>query len=355
MNFSSEKKSASSEVETTAKPQVASSAKNGKYVTIIFVVIVILIILQNFIRRPEKLHSAETGHIQAADTSVMKVDLGGEVPQYPVLPEPNAAPKPAPLPDLITHEEDAQARMASLKSPSLVFSATKTVSDQTGQRGQTGNNPNQAFGEQAANAVVPTIRARQITNTNYKILQGKFISATLETAIHSDLPGMVRAVTSKDIYGETGNVVLLPKGTRLVGQYNSSVAQGQTRVYIMWTRAITPEDIDISLGSPSADPLGQAGITGEVNTHFWKIFGMSMLISVLGAGASNYSANSSNTAVGAYGNPYQMAAIQGMLSNSNSVLQNNINIQPTISVPQGSAIQVFVARDLDFSGVMGGQ
>jgi type IV secretion system protein VirB10 len=196
---------------------------------------------------------------------------------------------------------------------------------------------------------VVTVSAKRNTNVRYKILQGKLIAAVLETAVDSDLPGMVRAVITKDIYSDAGDVVLLPRGTRLVGQYNASLSTGQTRVIVAWTRAITPQYIDIALGSPNTDQLGQAGMGGEVDTHFWKIFGTSALLSVLGVAASSTNTGSNQNQLN--GNLYQNAVSQGVLNTSNTVLQTKINIQPTVRIAQGSLIQVFVARDLDFSAM----
>jgi type IV secretory pathway VirB10-like protein len=297
-------------------PKVAGPFKTGKYIGIIFIAIIATIVGQHFIKHPSKTALPSTPVIETADT-----------------------------------EEQAKTEATRLKSPSLVYSSTTAAEAPVKQTNTSSGNPNQFFADQAANAKIITVSAKQLTHTDYKILQGKVISAVLETAIDSDLPGMVRAVIRNDVYSETGDRVLLPKGTRLIGQYNSSITMGQTRVYILWTRAITPADIEIALGSPNINAIGEAGMGGKVDTHFWKIFGTNMLLSVLGASASQYAANASNTNTGVYGNPYATAVTQGILNNSNSVLQTNGNLPPTIHVKQGSVIQVFVARDLDFSGV----
>lgn len=223
----------------------------------------------------------------------------------------------------------------------------ETQSDSTRARGSTGGDSNANFLQQAASAEVVTVSAKRNTNMRYKILQGKLIAAVLETAVDSDLPGMVRAVITKDVYSEAGDAVLLPRGTRLVGQYSASMSTGQTRVIVAWTRAITPQYMDIALGSPSTDQLGQAGMTGEVDTHFWKMFGSSALLSVLGVAASSVNTGTNQNQL--MGNPYQNAVSQGALNTSNGMLQTNMDIPPTVRVAQGSLIQVFVARDLDFS------
>lgn len=343
-----------SSIEDQQSPKVAGQLHAGRYAGIVFVIIVALILLLNFLKHSPSEPKEPTTTIQAADTNAIRVNLGDNesAAKLRLLPPPPVhLPPVLPPPDFMSAERSQQEE-TRLKSPSLVYSVETTEAAKGEESCAPGNNSNLSFAGQISNDKVPTVKAKQQTHTSYKIFQGKVIPAILETAVNSDLPGMVRAVVNEDVYGETGNIVLLPKGTRLVGQYNSQVATGQTRVYIIWSRAITPNNMDISLGSPNVNPLGEAGMEGEVDTHFWQIFGNSMLLSVIGAAASSVGAQNSNSQIGVYGNPYQTAVTQGILNSSNSVLQNNINIQPTIHVSQGSVIKVFVARDLDFTSVM---
>lgn len=354
MNDLNNKKSAVNE-----KPSINISGSNkNKYALIIFIAIVAAILVQYLF--PHDNHKTELPqeNIQTAESANVALNLGNNTPQIPemrTLPiQQIHVPSVLPPPNLISDEQTIQDEQQRLKSPSLVYSApgvtTANVNAQTTSTNPSGN-PNQAFADQAANMQVINVSAKKQINTDNKILQGKIIPAILETAINSDLPGMVRAEVNEDVYGDSGNKVLLPRGTRLIGLYNSTLAVGQTRVMIVWTRAITPQYIDIALGSPGTDQLGEAGSTGVVDTHFWQIFGTSALLSVLGVAASSVNTSNSNNEIGAYGNPYQAAVSQGALNTSNALLQNRVNIQPTIHIAQGTAIQVFVARDLDFSNI----
>src|SRR4029077_18659841 len=139
----------------------------------------------------------------------------------------------------------------------------------------------------------PTSIASRITDRDYLVLQGKFIDAVAETAMNSDLPGQVRALVSYDVYAESGGRVMLPRGTRLIGEYNTAIGKGQDRLFIVWTRAIRPDGIDIALLSGGTDPLGRAGLPGEVDNHFWTIFGTSALLSIIGARAATAGVNTS--------------------------------------------------------------
>lgn len=338
------------------KPQVAGANKTGKYLTVVLMAIVAVILGRGFFTTSEYVAKKITVPVQAADNNAVPLNLNVEI-EKPAPPAPVVPPAPTvipPPPSVLPQnlQQGAQADDVRLKAPSLVYSAKEDTSIPRTKTENlaSGTDANNVFAQQAANSAVVTVTAARDTNTDYKILQGKLISAILETAINSDLPGMTRAVVNKDVYSDTGKYILLPRGTRLIGQYNSSVAVGQTRVMIMWTRAITPQHVDIALGSPSTDSLGQAGMQGKVDSHFWQIFGTSTLLSVLGVGASSVNMGSSgDSALGVYGNPYQTAVVQGVMNSSNNVLQARINIQPTIYIQQGTAIQVFVARDLDFS------
>jgi type IV secretion system protein VirB10 len=159
---------------------------------------------------------------------------------------------------------------------------------------------------------------------------------------------MVRAVTSQNIYSEDGNEILLPRGSRLVCQYTSSVTAGQQRVFVAWQRAIRPDHIDIQLNSPGSDTLGAAGLAANgIDHHFWSQFGNALLLSVIGAGTATIGVNNSQ-------DPFNSAAayreaLAGSFSESASnSLESTGSIKPTIYVNQGNRISVFVARDLDF-------
>lgn len=183
--------------------------------------------------------------------------------------------------------------------------------------------------------------ATQMGNLDLTVPQGAVVPAVLETAINSDLPGFTRAIVSRDVYSFDGRTVLIPRGSRLIGQYRSAVSLGQSRAFIIWSRVIRPDGVTVQIGSPGTDELGRGGLTGDVERHFFRRFGGSILLSVLNAGIA--SINGAPTTTISIGSPGQAAAAA-------STVQGE-NIPPTIKVPQGEAIRIFVARDLDFSAV----
>ena len=176
------------------------------------------------------------------------------------------------------------------------------------------------------------------------IPEGATLRATLETALDSDLPGYARAVVSRDVRSFDGRNVLIPRGSRVVGQYKAASALGASRVFVIWTRLIRPDGASINLASPAADDLGRAGLTGKVDRHFFTRFGGAILLSVLNgalAAASSLQTNA-QVIIGSSGEAQSAAA---------AALTRDGNRPPTIRTPQGAAVNIFVARDLDFAAV----
>jgi type IV secretion system protein VirB10 len=149
------------------------------------------------------------------------------------------------------------------------------------------------------------------------------------------------------VHGFDGTTVLIPRGSKLIGQYRSAVAAGYSRAFVVWSRLITPDAVSVDIGSPATDTVGRGGIDGESNSHFLERFGAAIMLSVLTAGldaAVNSTAKEGTTAI-VVGTPQQANNVAAI------ALQKYIDVPTTITVPQGAPVRVFVARDLDFSGV----
>jgi type IV secretion system protein VirB10 len=188
----------------------------------------------------------------------------------------------------------------------------------------------------------PPLRATVIRGRSTTIAQGSLIAATLETPIDSTRAGFVRAIVARDARGFDDSRILVPRGSRLIGEYASDVQSGQRRVLVTWTRLIRPDGVAIRLGSPATDRLGQAGIPGRADTHFLARFTSAVLQTALTIG-TNLAARPGNGTV-IVGVPGQATGSIGQL------LSPGANLRPTIKVAQGAAVMVFVARDLDFAG-----
>ncbi len=221
-------------------------------------------------------------------------------------------------------------------------------------------------------AVEPVIVTKINNDLKYTLVQGKIIDAVLETAINTQMnAGVIRAVVSRDVYAEQGDLVLIPKGSRLVGSYGSSASSSgggsvMTRVYATWNRVITPSGIDINLpATQSSDPLGRNGIPGYLDTNLTNNLINAFLVSVLGPylvtqasgsgkdptpSPNNNNSGSNNS--GTSGTVRGQVLTQGM-QQFQSVASDQLNkIYPpgptTVYVDQGSRIDIIIQKDIVF-------
>jgi type IV secretion system protein VirB10 len=223
--------------------------------------------------------------------------------------------------------------------------ASKTSApDESDPRGEGGPPPaDSRMASLLKPTVTPAVRARVLPTQRLLLPKGAFIDCTLETAIDSTLPGMTTCITATDTFSVDGEVVLLERGSKLVGETQGDVRQGSARVFVLWTEARTPVGIVVPLASPGTDELGRSGLAGQVNNHFWSRFGAAILISIVdGAVESGVRNNGSGTVI------VDPSASSGVMT---EVLKSTVNIPPTVVKQNGDRIQVLVARDLDFRSV----
>ncbi|WP_019223227.1 type IV secretion system protein VirB10 [Bartonella rattaustraliani] len=242
---------------------------------------------------------------------------------------------------------------AARRAPVLAFTKNSPPhSDQMGKNSynnyinETANNISQSFSSLLKPTKIEGTRAKTIGNRNFIIAMGTSIPCVLETALNSDQPGFASCVINRDILSDNGHVVLLDKGTQVVGEYRGGLKKGQSRLFVLWTRAKTPTGVIINLASPATDSLGRAGFDGNVNTHWWERFSSSLLLTVVDSVTTNIT--NKNNGNGGFNN-----SEAGNLGKDTAAiaLENQINIPPTLEKYQGELVNIFVARDLDFSSV----
>ncbi|WOE76748.1 TrbI/VirB10 family protein [Alterisphingorhabdus coralli] len=183
------------------------------------------------------------------------------------------------------------------------------------------------------------IRGGLQPNRNFTIEAGSQIPCVLQNAMDSTLSGLVTCVVSSDVRSATGSVIVLDKGTKIIGEYKGGIQDGQSRLFVIWNRAVTPEGVSMKLSSPATDALGRAGLEGDVENFFFKRFGAALLLSIvgdLGFALQN-----------------EIAGAQQTFRAPNQVAQQSVNqnISPVLRAPQGAILNVMAAHDLDFSNI----
>ena len=225
-------------------------------------------------------------------------------------------------------------------------SAAGTLAGAAGQPAPATSNlgANERFAERVGDKESATAHAVTLSNLDRLVTQGTIVGAVLETALNSDLPGFARAVTTRDVLSFDGSAVLIPAGSRVIGEYNSGVAQGASRIFIVWNRLIRPDGVSITLASPAVDDLGRGGLGGKVNRHFFQRYGTAILLSVLSGGITALAQSRNNGSTVVVSNSSEASSLGNQASRGS-------DIAPTIKTKQGALVRIFVARDLDFSEV----
>jgi type IV secretion system protein VirB10 len=283
-------------------------------------------------------------------------------------------------------QEEERRKWERLRAPQVIAdnaAAAAAANPEDGSRAAAGpeDDSNRRFLASVSAAGVEVSRATRNNRIDALVAQGTMIRGVLETAVQSDLPGMVRAVVTENVWSFDGRRVLIPAGSRLVGEYKSGIAQGQTRVFVVWTRMLRSDGVSVQLGSNGTDDLGRAGNAGFVDNHYVERFGSAIMLSLVGgvsqflsAYGQNYNTNGNGTIItttdpvtgivtqtqtGVNQNQLSLQARQIAAQNvsqtltniAQEALRNSINIPPTIYLDQGTRIIVFVRRDLDFSAL----
>jgi type IV secretion system protein VirB10 len=187
----------------------------------------------------------------------------------------------------------------------------------------------------------------------YTLRAGTLIPGILLTGINSDLPGDVLAQVSRDVYdSEKQQTLLIPKGSRLLGTYDHQVAAGEVRLLVAWTRLILPDGRSLSLpGLELVDRQGQTGATGEVDTHWRRVFGNALLLSAISAGVQlSQPRQLSVLAPPSAGQVAGGALGQELSGVASELLRRGMDVPPTITISQGQSFNVFLRADLVFAG-----
>jgi type IV secretion system protein VirB10 len=265
-------------------------------------------------------------------------------PQVILSPVTTPAVRPAPQ---VIYAPQPAPQMAPPPTPQQRVSAGAPLVIDTGgaAAGATAGAPGTYASLLPSGQTNTRMRASALANRSMTVPQGTLIPAVLETGFDSTQPGFARAIVSRNVRSFDGTNVLVPRGSRLIGEYRSDVAQGQKRAVIIWTRLIRPDGMTIGMDSPAVDTLGRGGVQASVNTHFFQRLGDALLQTTVGIGGA--------LAQRAVTGP--VIVLPGAAGTATSQIAPTNSYVPTLKVPAGKSISIFVAHDLDFSAAGAGR
>lgn len=285
-------------------------------------------------------HPREAGASQAE----LVVDQGAAGPSLflPIGGEALAAPSS----EQVQHGA-ADAR-ASLVYAGVRQAASLTIAQPSGGDDAPPSQPD--YEEAGLPAVVssfPVDRSRVLTADRY-------IPAVLENTLNSELPGRVVAVVERPVFGEDQRWVLIPAGSRVVGQYRAGAKYGQSRLDITWTRILRPDGVNINIEGSGADVMGRAGIPGDLDSRFAEKYGGSLLTSIIGAAGTWALAGNTTLSTSSFGTTETLsprAQAANRLGNDidnlgQRIVQDNLDIRPVLTVPAGTRVAIVPTEDI---------
>ncbi len=201
-----------------------------------------------------------------------------------------------------------------------------------------------AFAKAGNNDEVVSAHRLQAAPSPWTLTAGSIISASLITGLKSDLPGLVTAQVTENAYDSiTGLTILIPQGSRLIGEYDSVIAFGQSRALLVWQRLILPDGSSIRIdNAPASDTSGYAGLSDKIDNHSWKLLKGIALSTLLGMGTELTFGSSESDLVRAIRESTQQNADRA----GQQLVGKNLTIQPTITIRPGFPLRILVHKDL---------
>lgn len=277
-----------------------------------------------------------------------------QLPPPPVVAKAELPPMPVGLPTQVpaaaAEEKPDDLQLRRMASANNLIPAT----DKDGKK-------NQLFEDEYSTVKRGAVQA--LANADFVLTRGTFIRCSLETKIVSTLPGMTSCIVTEPIYSSNARRLLIDKGSKVTGEYKY-VDENYDRVGVVWTRVLTTTGLDVRIDSAGTDALGGAGIPGHYDGHWGERIGAAMLVSlfadVIDASAQKYANENgirgTTTVAGSTGivtyDPWQSQTAETAKALSAEVLKRSANRKATVTVLNGTVINIFASRDVDFSSVM---
>lgn len=250
-----------------------------------------------------------------------------------------------------------KARLALLQNPGKVSPGSGSAGSgssgvpQLLQTAANGSNPMAQFANAGQGDRWKMDSEPDAPRSSYELRAGFVVPATLISGINSELPGQIIGQVAQNVYDTaTGKYLLIPQGSRLVGQYSSAVAYGQARVLVAWQRIVFPDGKAMDIGSmPGADSAGYAGLNDQVNNHYFRLFASAFLMSGVTAGISLSQPQQTGTNQPSASSALSEALGQQLGQVTAQLIAKNMNIAPTLEIRPGYRFNVMVTKDMTFS------
>jgi type IV secretion system protein VirB10 len=229
---------------------------------------------------------------------------------------------------------------------------TPAITDNTGRTARIApvGPPTSALDAALSPTTTPSVSARVVANPTLTLAKGSIPNCTLNTAIRTGQPGFAKCTLAFDVYSMDGRVVLMEKGTVIDGEYQTGISAGQTTIFVLWNEARTPNFVTVNLASPATDGLGRAGIPAYVDNKFVDRFAGAIFFSLFEDVATAATQRSSSNSQGGNVNLYNStqtsskALVEEMLKQGSTAKREAYK-------NQGEAVNIYIARDVDFSTV----
>lgn len=320
-------------------------------------IVVLLIILAWFLYhaatgpKPVPKQRAETLVVPELPQPARQARPPKVAPQTPVNPIALVAQPVPPLPVLPMRPKDTK-RGASLLARREMSAGPAEAGAAPVSKAQGARRP----GSPLRGFVDQTTSARPLAHPDSLLLRGTYIRCVLESRIVSDIPGFTSCNVVEPVYSFDGKQLLIPKGSMVLGSYDHGPV-GE-RIAVVWDRIVTPNGIDVNMSSPGVDNLGGSGTPGYLDSHWPSRISSAVLISLM-SDAFLYEGEKhgpQTNSIGAGGvvvqSPYQSNTAQTLQNLANQAVRQSANRAPTLTVNQGSIVTIYVAKDVDFTGVV---
>jgi type IV secretion system protein VirB10 len=197
--------------------------------------------------------------------------------------------------------------------------------------------------------------ARYIANPDALLVRGTYIRCVLETRIITDIEGFTSCIVTEPVYSINGRRLLLPKGSKVLGRYEEG--HEGARVHVVWDRVTTPNGIDMTMSSPGVDGLGSAGHPGHYDAHWPSRIASALLISLIADGFEYAAAKHGPRTTYTNGDvivesPFESKTAESLERVAQQAIAAGGRRKPTVTINQGSVVNVYVAKDIDFSNVI---